>query len=144
MTLPAAKIADLRLKHLEMVQSIVSRMAGYGASFKGYCITIITAVGGFALTLKSPLAAALAIIPLVAFAAVDALYLRTERRFRLLYNHIRSEAWSKMPTFDVSLTKAPASSFWSAFFSWSIFGFYAPLGMGVVIAIIGIRWVGNV
>lgn len=142
MALKPENIADLRLKHLEMVQGIVSRMAGYGASYKGFCITVVTAVGGYALALKSPLAATLAFLPLLAFAAVDALYLRTERRFRLLYGQIRSEAWRKMPTFDVSLEKAPAASFWSAFFSWSIFGFYAPLGMGVVIAIIGIGWVG--
>jgi hypothetical protein len=52
--MPPEKIAELRVKHLEMVQSLITRMAGYGASFKSYCITVVTAVIGFALTAHKP------------------------------------------------------------------------------------------
>jgi hypothetical protein len=48
------KIAELRVKHLEILQGLISRMAGYGASFKSYCITLVTAVIGFAFTLHRP------------------------------------------------------------------------------------------
>ena len=44
MAIPPEKIAELRVKQLEMVQSIVGRMAAYGANFKSYCITVTTAV----------------------------------------------------------------------------------------------------
>lgn len=143
MGLPPEKLADLRIKHLEMVQTIISRMASYGSSFKGYCITVVTAVCGFALTMHRPAVIMLAFLPLIAFAIADTQYLRTERRFRLLYDNIRADDWKTMPTFAVSLKTAPKSSFWSAAFSWSILSFYTPLGIGVVIAIIGARW-GNV
>lgn len=143
MPLTVEKHADLRVKHLEMVQSIISRMASYGSSFKGYCITVVTAVCGFALTMHRPAVIMLAFLPLIAFAIADTQYLRTERRFRLLYDKIRADDWQTMPTFAISLESAPKSSFWSAAFSWSILSFYTPLGIGVVIAIIGAWW-GNV
>lgn len=131
------KIADLRVKHLEMVQGLITRMAGYGASFKSYCITVVTAVVGFALTLHRPAVAALALLPVLAFASADAQYLRVERRFRDLFNLIRKEGWETIPTFDINLRSAPAQSYVSAITSWSIVGFYAPLAIGVILAVLG-------
>jgi hypothetical protein len=40
MTVSPEKMAELRVKHLEMLQALITRMAGYGASFKSYCITV--------------------------------------------------------------------------------------------------------
>jgi len=134
---PPEKIAELRVKHLEMVQGLITRMAGYGASFKSYCITVVTAVIGFALTLHRPAVAALALLPVLAFASADAQYLRVERRFRDLFNLIRKEGCEAMPTFDINLQSAPAQSYFGAITSWSIVGFYAPLAVGVLLAVLG-------
>ena len=135
--MPPEKIAELRVKHLEMVQGLITRMAGYGASFKSYCITVVTAVIGFALTLHRPAVAALALLPVLAFASADAQYLRVERRFRDLFNLIRKEGWEAMPTFEINLRSPPAQSYFSAVTSWSIVGFYAPLAVGVLLAVLG-------
>src|SRR4051812_20224564 len=93
-SLSAEKIADLRVKHLEMVQAVVSRLGNYGATLKTYCITITTAICGVAITLKLPLVFLLALLAILAFAALDAQYLRLERRFRCLYDITRREDWS--------------------------------------------------
>ena len=61
MTISAEKISELRVKHLEMLQSLITRMASYGASFKSYCITVATTVIGFGFT--PGLVSALAILP---------------------------------------------------------------------------------
>ena len=135
--MPPEKIAELRVKHLEMVQGLITRMAGYGASFKSYCIIVVTAVIGFALTLHRPAVAALALLPVLAFASADAQYLRVERRYRDLFNLIRKEGWDAMPTFDINLRSAPVQSYFSAITSWSIVGFYAPLAVGVLLAVLG-------
>ncbi len=79
MSVSPDKRAELWVKHLEMIQGIVTRIAGYGASLKNYCLTLTTAVCGFAITLQRPLVAALALLPLVIFAVLDAQYLRVER-----------------------------------------------------------------
>jgi hypothetical protein len=140
MTISAEKIAELRIKHLEMLQSLISRMAGYGASFKSYCITVTTAVIGFAFTLHRPAVAGLALLPVIAFGVADAQYLRVERRFREVFNLVRKESWDTMPSFEINLQNAPAQSFMSAATSWSIVWFYTPLAVGVLLAIFG-AWV---
>ncbi|MGY4368754.1 Ca2+-dependent lipid-binding protein [Bradyrhizobium sp. LB1.3] len=95
--MPPEKIAELRVKQLEMIQNLVTRMAGYGASFKSYCITVCTAVLGFAFTLHRPSVAALALLPLITFALLDAQYLRVERRFRGLFDVVRQEGGKPSP-----------------------------------------------
>jgi len=133
MTISADKIAELRIKHLEMLQSLITRMAGYGASFKSYCITVATTVIGFGFTLHRPLVSALAILPILAFAFADAQYLRIERRFRGVFNAVRAESWETIPSFEISLERAPTERFGSAATSWSILGFYAPLAIVVLL-----------
>jgi uncharacterized protein (DUF486 family) len=133
------KIADLRVKHLEMLQTIVGRMAAYGATLKNYCLTVTTAACGFGVTLQRPLVALVALLPIIIFASLDAQYLRVERRFRSLFEQFRQEAWSTMPTFEISLKTAPKIRYWNVVVSWSIINFYAPLlvGVGVVVLISG-------
>ena len=137
MTIPAEKVAELRIKHLEMLQALITRMASYGAAFKSYCITVTTAVIGFAFTLHRPAVAALALLPVVAFGVADAQYLRVERRFRDVFNLVRKESWEAMPSFDIHLESAPDQSFLAAVTSWSIIWFYMPLAVGVLVAVLG-------
>ncbi|UGV24683.1 hypothetical protein E0H22_02670 [Rhodopseudomonas boonkerdii] len=134
------KTADLRLKYLEMLQSLVTRMAGYGVSIKSYCITVVTAVLGFSFTLQRPAVAALALLPLITFALLDAQYLRVERRFRALFDEIRQQPWDAAPSFEINLKVAPKVPYWRALGSWSIVNFYGPLAVGVIIAVIGARY----
>lgn len=136
-TISADKIAELRVKHLEMLQGLISRMAGYGVSFKSYCITVTTAVIGFSFTLHRPSVVALALLPVIAFGVADAQYLRVERRFREAFNLVRKESWDAMPSFEINLIGAPAQSFLRAATSWSIVWFYVPLAIGVLLAIFG-------
>jgi hypothetical protein len=118
MDLDSAKIADLRVKHLEMLQAVISRIAGQGATLKNYCITL------------------LALFPVTIFALLDAQYLRMERRFRVLFDRVRLENWGTVPSFEISSKSAPNVSYWDALRSWSIFIFYAPLALAVVIVVL--------
>jgi hypothetical protein len=133
------KIPELRVKQLEMVQGIVGRMAAYGVNFKSYCITVTTAVCGFAITLQRPFVSLLALLPIATFALIDAQYLRLERRFRGLFDSIRSEDWDAIPTFKIDLRTAPVVSYFSTLCSWSIVTFYAPLALGVAIVVLVAR-----
>jgi hypothetical protein len=136
MDLDSAKIADLRVKHLEMLQAVISRIAGQGATLKNYCITLTTAVCGFAITLEKPLVTLLALFPVTIFALLDAQYLRMERRFRVLFDRVRLENWGTVPSFEISSKSAPDVSYWDVLRSWSIFIFYAPLALAVVIVVL--------
>jgi hypothetical protein len=136
MELNLEKIADLRVKHLEMVQAIVTRLANQGATIKNYCITVTTAICGFAITLHQPTVALLALFPLVVFGLLDAQFLRLERRFRALFDQIRNEDWGKSSSFEINLHKSPKISYVRILFSWSILWFYAPIAVGVVIVVL--------
>jgi hypothetical protein len=136
MKLKPEKLADLRIKHLEMLQAVISRIAGQGATLKNYCITLTTAVCGLAVTLQKPLVALLSLMPVTILALLDAQYLRLERRFRALYEKERSGNWSVAPAFEISSRRAPKVSYWGAFLSWSILAFYAPLAIAVVIVML--------
>jgi hypothetical protein len=63
-------------------------------------------------------------------------YLRVERQFRGLFDAVRREDWSTMPSFEINLKNAPTASYWRAVGSWSIVGFYAPLTVGVIILVL--------
>ena len=130
------KIAELRVKHLEMVQANIARMSNHSASLKNYCVTLVTALCGFAVTLHRPLVALVALLPIVVFALLDAQYLRVERRFRGLFDAIRAGDWSAIPSFEIDLKTAPGVSYRSTICSWSIASFYGPLACALILVVL--------
>ena len=108
--LSADKVADLRMKHLELIQAIVTRIANYGGTLKNYCITLTTAVSGFAITLHRPIVALLALLPIVVFGILDAPFVRIERRFRGLFDTVRREDWAVAPKADRNLVPCVVDS----------------------------------
>lgn len=76
-------------KHLEVIQTVINRMASNSFLFKGWSITIIAGISAFATQDSNGL---LMIVPIVAtllFWGVDAYYLMLERAFRSLYDEVR-------------------------------------------------------
>jgi hypothetical protein len=126
------KVAELRMKQLEILQSIINRMAGYGSAHKNYCITLTTAICGAAVTLQRPALALLSLIPIMVFWLLDTQYLRVERRFRKLFKAVAQEGWETTPTFDFNPNGVSGVSFWSCAISWSVLVFYLPTTIGVV------------
>jgi hypothetical protein len=132
MAISPDKTADLWLKYMDMVQAIIARLANYGATLKNYCVTLVTAICGFSVTLQRPLVAVIALMPILVFALLDAQFLRNERRFRRLYDMTRKSDWATMPSFEINLTNAPKVGYWSCLQSWSILAFYAPLAVATI------------
>lgn len=77
-------------KHLEFLQAAIGRMAGNLFLLKGWSITLIAAL--FALSAKdtNKLYVVLAYYPLFVFWLLDGYFLSLERRFRSLYDHVRT------------------------------------------------------
>ncbi|WP_316166888.1 MULTISPECIES: hypothetical protein [unclassified Bradyrhizobium] len=123
------------MKQLEMLQGVVARMAAQCATLKNYCVTISVAIAGFAITLQRPIVALLTLVPILAFAFLDARYLQVERRFRKRFDAVAAEAWDTWPIFNMGSKDNPVSPYWPAFFSWSVAGFYLPLA---VVAVLGV------
>jgi hypothetical protein len=76
------------IKHLELVQSVISRMAQNSFQLKGWSVTVATATVALAAKESSPGLATLALFPAASFWGLDAYYLRQERLYRKLYEAI--------------------------------------------------------
>lgn len=82
-------IQDHQVKHLEMIQAIVTRLGNGSFLIKGWTMTLAGAFLGFAVNRASWKIAAVAIIPVAGFWILDSYYLRQERLFRALYEEAR-------------------------------------------------------
>ena len=78
-----------QVKHLEIIQSVIARMAANSFLCKGWSLTLVA--GLFAIAAKECNAsfAILAFFPGFSFWGLDAYYLRQERSFRRLYDAVR-------------------------------------------------------
>jgi len=83
---------DTKLKHLEFIQAVISRMAGNSFLLKGWSVTLAAAL--FALSAKEANAKliALAYYPVLVFWVLDGYFLSQERRYRALYDKVRNFA----------------------------------------------------
>lgn len=97
-----------QVKHLELIQGVISRMAGNSALLKGWSVTLAAALIGLAAGKDAKVQyALLGLLPPIFFAILDAFYLRQERLFRKLYDRIRKmpqAQWDTDPfTMDTSV-----------------------------------------
>jgi hypothetical protein len=91
-------------KHLEFLQGAINRMAGNLFLLKGWTITLIAAL--FALSAKDANKAyvLVAYFPALVFWVLDGYFLSQERKFRALYDHVRS---LKEDQIDFSMDTSP-------------------------------------
>jgi hypothetical protein len=76
---------EAKLKHLEMIQAIINRMASNSFVFKGWSVTIIAGLSAFATKDSNKKLLLIAFFATLLFWAVDAFYLSLERCYRQLY-----------------------------------------------------------
>lgn len=80
--LPLASDNGAVLKHIEIYQGLISRMAANSSACKNWCIVLVSAFLAF--VVKDGLAhyAWLALLPIALFCFLDASYLGLEKKFR--------------------------------------------------------------
>lgn len=100
--------SENRLKHMEMIQRVIDRLAGNSFLFKGWAITIAGAFLALSINQHSRWLAAAGGVPTVAFWGIDAYFLKSERLFRALYDEIRRAEPSIEPFFMGATTDAYA------------------------------------
>jgi hypothetical protein len=81
--------------HLNILQSVIQRMASNSASSKTWCITLVSAILVIVADKGKTKYALLAVIPIFLFLFLDAYYLALEKGFRNSYNEFISKLHSK-------------------------------------------------
>ena len=82
---------SIRIAHLTMLQGVITRMGANSFTLKALAATFGSAAVAVMATVEtpSPYYAVVAIVPMIIFWLMDAQYLRLERAYRKLYDHIR-------------------------------------------------------
>ncbi len=130
-----AKMENKR-KHLDMIQAIVSRLAGNSFMLKGWSVTLVSALFAFAAKDSRPAFVLLALFPALVFWCLDGYFLQQERTFRALFDVVRRKSETEI---DYSMNPqqigGEAPSWEGALFSKTILLFHgAVLAVIVVVA----------
>lgn len=84
-------MADKVQAHLAMIQGVVNRLAQSSFLLKGWSVVLVSALLAFAANSSEDLILFLAFLPAFSFWGLDGYFLWQERRFRALYDHVRSQ-----------------------------------------------------
>jgi len=120
-----------KVKHLEFIQMVITRMNTNSFQIKGWCITIASALLAIYASTKNELFILISIAPTLVFWLLDSYYLMQERKFRGLYKDVAgiSESPNVLKLFEMrpDLYTNGHYSFVSAVISGSIATLYLPL-----------------
>ena len=75
-----------RLKHLEFIQNVITRMNTNSFQLKGLTVLLVSALLGLYATREEESLLLLGMLPTFIFWLLDAYYLSQERKYRALYN----------------------------------------------------------
>jgi len=95
---------ERKLKHLEMIQGVINRMAHCSFLLKGWSVILVSGLFALAAKEANPLFVYLAYLPVIAFWVLDGYYLYQERLYRKLYGKVR-----KMEASNIDFEMNPTS-----------------------------------
>ena len=130
---------DKKLKHLELVQGVINRMASNSFMLKGWAVTLVAGIFALAGKDTDKLYFLVAYVPVIVFWGLDAYYLLQERLYRSLYDKVRKTEEDKID-FSLKATtedfKNNKNCYYSCFLSTTELWFYLPLALvctGIII-----------
>lgn len=80
-----------KIKHLEMIQGVISRMSSNSFKLKGWAITVLSALYAYYISHSSCSILIIIFIVTLLFGVLDTYYLYLEKGFVDLYNEVRLE-----------------------------------------------------
>ena len=95
---------EQRIKHMDLIQGVISRLSSNSFLIKGWALTLTGVFLGFAVNSADWKLAAVSALPTVTFWGLDTYFLRSERLFRGLYERVRSLD-DEVPPFFMAATR---------------------------------------
>ncbi|MEV7192190.1 hypothetical protein AB0N81_10300 [Streptomyces sp. NPDC093510] len=132
----AAGLDEGRIRHLELIQTIVTRMGNNSFLIKGWSLTVTGALLAYAVGNDKSDVAVVSFVPVLAFWLLDGYFLYQERLFRRLYERVRSPGTTIEPfAMDVAPGREKAGALKAAG-SFTLAGFYGGLTLAQVFALL--------
>ena len=125
---------DEKIKHLEFVQNVITRMNTNSFQLKGWMITIVSALLAlYASSDNNVLYVFIAIVPVLIFWFLDAFYLKQEKLYRKLYKDIVED--NNIQLFDMNVSKYEVC-YCKVFWSKTIAGLYCTMLVFIVLILV--------
>lgn len=115
-----------KIKHLEFVQNVITRMNTNSFQLKGWMITIVSALLALYVNSENVLYIFVAIAPVIIFWCLDAFYLKQEKLYRKLYQDIVVD--NGITPFDMNASKYEVC-YCGVFWSKTIAGLYCTIAV---------------
>lgn len=119
-----------KIKHLEMVQDVIKRMASNSFTLKGWTVTLVSAIFALSKLDTDKSFALFVFVPIITFWLLDSYYLYQERLYRQLYKEVAAKTEDNI---DFSLNadrddfKKEKNNYPCTLFSTTEILFYIPL-----------------
>lgn len=121
--------------HLEMIQGIVNRLSQNSFLLKGWSVILISAMFALASKDNKLMFIFLAYFPSILFWCLDGFFLRQERLYRELYDHVRLMEEGEVDfSMDTTTVEANVASWLSCTLSKTLFTFHAVI-LGSIILV---------
>lgn len=129
-----------KIKHLEFIQDVITRMNKNSFQLKGWMITIVSALLALYGSSNNDIYIWIAIAPTIFFWLLDAYYLQQERKFRGVYNDVAGlsseEQRIEIKDFEMPIHKYKCGNYcyFNVLKSTTIAMIYVPVILGLVLA----------
>lgn len=100
---------EKKIKHIEMIEAIIERMAKNSFQLKGWSMTLIALVGAISAQGSDKRFILLAFIPILGFWILDSFYLQQERKYKQLYKNVAEQDESQID-FNLDADKATGTA----------------------------------
>ncbi len=134
-------MCEEKIKHLDYIQNVITRMNANSFQIKTWTVTIIAALLALSANNKSPIFIFIAIIPTMIFWFLDTYYLQQEKKFRGVYDDVceltEKEEKQEIKLFEMPIQKYKGGkySYSNVFFSKTLLGFY--LSINILLFVMG-------
>jgi len=126
-----------KIKHLEMIQGVINRMAGNSFLLKGWSVVLVSAL--FVLSAKETniFFIYLAFFPALSFWELDGYFLWQERLYRKLYDKVRKTSESEIDfSMDTSIVSKKVKPWIYVTFSKTLHIFHGTILGSIVIVML--------
>lgn len=121
---------ESKISHLQMIQSVISRMGSNSFSIKGWTAAIMVALYALIGDEISKESIIVTVIPVVVMWFLDTYYLVLEKKFRKLYDTVRLKNETEIDfsmnfsSIEITLAEMKKYGFLNCMFSISVLPFY--------------------
>ena len=136
---------EKKIKHIEMIESIIERMAKNSFQLKGWSMTLIALVGAISAQGSDKRFILLAFIPIIGFWILDSFYLQQERKYKQLYKNVIAKDETQIDfSMDTSMVTGTIEEmkrlcFCSCLFSITELCFYPIIAVALIILVVVLK-----